>query len=123
MNASAMDDQAFSSKFEFLAGVLLDSFAIDEIGRDNVFDGQAERLENRNVVWRSSSFDFSREHLSEFADDVGGGELALLDAHHDVTRFDERGRTRVDEQASATDERRIHFTLIRPAGADADHVG
>jgi len=39
------------SKRDFFADVTLNRFAIHEIGGDDIFDGEAERLENRNVVW------------------------------------------------------------------------
>ena len=81
-------------------------------GRD-VFDRHPQRLEQRDLAGRLSPGDRARRQLSQLARDVRRIDRAFANRQHQIARFGERARPRVDEHARALDERRVHLALIR----------
>src|SRR5262252_1686058 len=78
-------------------------------GRE-ILDGQAERLEERDLFFAPAPRHASDQHFSNLTDDVIGPDLARLERREQVAWFLERGFPAIDVQSRSNHSRRVELT-------------
>src|SRR5258706_535183 len=80
-------------------GVNAQRFGVDVRRRREIFDREAERLEQRDLLIVAPAFAAADEQLADLGDDVLGADFAVVQRDQDVARLFQCGLTPVDIQA------------------------
>src|SRR6185503_17149015 len=96
------------------AETLLARLAHDELGRSEILDPEAERLEHRQLVLARSAGMLAHEHLAELRRDPLRAEAR----EEEVARLVQRRLATVDDEGRCGDRLRVQLTRARHARAD-----
>ena len=94
-----------------------------ERGGGEILHGEAERLEERQLVVRPSRPGAPDEELAQLGQDVVGPDPALGDGSEVVPRLVDRRLAPVDEQRGLGDDVRLELSCPWPGRADGVDVG
>src|SRR6266404_851684 len=106
---------AAPSEFQESAGPRGPGLLVDEPGRRDVLDREAERLEERDLVRRPPSPGAAGQHLADLGDDVGVCNGPFLLGDQEVSGFVQGRLAPVHVETRLDDGRRIELAGMRNA--------